>query len=44
MIILFSDYDRNTHGGGVALGIKCNLNPVLRPEFLSSEIIEYCLG
>ena len=30
--------DRNTHGGGVALGIKCNLNPVLRPEFLSSNI------
>ena len=29
--------DRNTHGGGVALGIKCNLNPVLRPEFLSSN-------
>ena len=30
--------DRNTHGGGVALGIKCYLNPVLRPEFLSSNI------
>ena len=30
--------DRNTHGGGVALGIKCNLNPVLRPGFLSSNI------
>ena len=22
--------DRNTHGGGVALGIKCSLNPVPR--------------
>ena len=38
-----SDYsvfrnDRNTHGGGVALGIKCNLNLVLRSEFLSKNL------
>ena len=34
--------DRNTHGGGVALGIKCNLNPVLRSEFLSNDLEIVC--
>ncbi len=30
--------DRNKHGGGVALGIRSNLNPVLKCDFLSNDI------
>ena len=30
--------DRNTHGGGVALGIRSTLNPVLKSDFLSNDI------
>ena len=30
--------DRNTHGGGVALGILSNLSPVLRSEFSSRDL------